>query len=49
MRRPAKVGKSAIVQTYAEKLKKSGYFSVIFFFTINEHNNSLRLFTTITY
>jgi len=49
MRGPAGVGKSAIAQTCAEKLKKSGHLGAAFFFTVNGHNNSLRLFTTIAY
>jgi len=49
MRGPAGVGKLAIAQTCAEKLKKSGHLGAAFFFTVKEHNNSLRLFTTIAY
>jgi len=49
MRGPAGVGKSAIAQTCAEKLKKSGHLGAAFFFTVKGHNKSLRLFTTIAY
>ena len=49
MRGPAGVGKSAIAQTCAEKLKESGHLGGAFFFTVKGHNNSLRLFTTIAY
>ena len=49
MRGPAGVGKSAIAQTCAEKLKESGHLGAAFFFTVKGHNNSLRLFTTIAY
>jgi len=46
---PAGVGKSAIAQTCAEKLKETGHLGAAFFFTVKGHNNSLRLFTTIAY
>ena len=49
MRGPAGVGKSAIAQTCAEKLKKSGHLGAAFFFTVNKHSNPSRLFTTIAY
>ena len=49
MRGPAGVGKSAIAQTCAEKLKKSGHLGAAFFFTVNKHTNPLRLFTSIAY
>jgi len=49
MRGPAGVGKSAIAQTCAEKLKKTGYLGAAFFFTVNEHTNPSRLFTSIAY
>ena len=49
MRGPAGVGKSAIAQTCAEKLKKTGHLGAAFFFTVKGHNSSLRLFTTIAY
>ncbi len=49
MRGPAGVGKSAIAQTCAEKLKKTGHLGAAFFFTVKGYNNSLRLFTTIAY
>ena len=37
-RRPAKVGKLAITQTCAEKLKESKYLRAAFFFTIDKHS-----------
>ena len=49
MRGPAGVGKSAIAQTCAEKLKESGHLGAAFFFTVNKHSNPSRLFTTIAY
>ena len=54
MRGPAGVGKSAIAQTCAEKLKESGHLGAAFFFTVNKHSNPLRsnplcLFTSIAY
>jgi len=49
MRGPAGVGKSAIAQTCAEKLKKTGHLGAAFFFTVKGHNNPLCLFTTIAY
>jgi len=49
MRGPARVGKSAIAQTCAEKLKETGHLGAAFFFTVKGHNNSLCLFTTIAY
>jgi len=49
MRGPAGVGKSAIAQTCAEKLKETGHLGAAFFFTVKGHNNPLRLFTTIAY
>ena len=49
MRGPAGVGKSAIAQTCAEKLKKSGHLGAAFFFTVNKHTNPSRLFTSIAY
>jgi len=49
MRGPAGVGKSAIAQTCAEKLKKTGHLGAAFFFTIKKHDNPLLLFTTIAY
>jgi len=49
MRGPAGVGKSSIAQTCAEKLKKTGHLGAAFFFTVNQHNNPWRLFTTIAY
>ena len=49
MRGPAGVGKSAIAQTCAEKLKRTGHLGAAFFFTFNKYNDPLRLFTTIAY
>ena len=49
MRGPAGVGKSTIAQTCAEKLAENGYLGAAFFFTVKEHSNPLRLFTTIAY
>jgi len=49
MRGPAGVGKSAIAQTCAEKLKKSGNLGAAFFFNVNKHSDPSRLFTSIAY
>jgi len=49
MRGPAGVGKSAIAQTCAEKLKESGHLGAAFLFTVNKHSNPSRLFTSIAY
>jgi len=49
MRGPAGVGKSAIAQTCAEKLKETGHLGAAFFFTVNKHSDPLCLFTTIAY
>ena len=49
MRGPAGVGKSAIAQTCAEKLKETGHLGAAFFFTVNKHDNPSLLFTTIAY
>jgi len=49
MRGPAGVGKSAIAQTCAEKLKESGHLGAAFFFTVNRHSNPSHLFTSIAY
>ena len=49
MRGPAGVGKSAIAQTCAEKLKETGHLGAAFFFTVDKHSNPSRLFTTIAY
>ena len=49
MRGPAGVGKSAIAQTCAKKLKGAGHLGAAFFFTVNDHDNPLQLFTTIAY
>ena len=49
IRGPAGVGKSAIAQTCAEKLKKSGNLGAAFFFNVNKHSDPSRLFTSIAY
>jgi len=49
MRGPVRVVKSAIVQTCAKKLKKTRHLGTAFFFTVNKHDNSLLLFTIISY
>jgi len=49
MRGPAGVGKSAIAQTCAEKLKETGHLGAAFFFTVNKHSDPSRLFTSIAY
>ena len=49
MRRPAGVGKLAIVQICTKKLEENKYLGTTFFFSVNKHNNLLLLFTTITY
>ena len=49
MRGPAGVGKSAIAQTCAERLKDTGHLGAAFFFTVNKHSNPSHLFTTIAY
>ena len=49
MRGPAGVGKSAITQTCAEKLKKTGHLGAAFFFSVKKYDNPLSLFTSITY
>ena len=49
MRGPAGVGKSAIAQTCAEKLKETGHLGAAFFFTVDKYSNPSRLFTTIAY
>jgi len=46
---PAGVGKSAIAQTCAEKLKDTGHLGAAFFFTVNKHTNPSCLFTSIAY
>ena len=43
------MGKSSIAQTCAEQLKNTGRLGAAFFFTVNQHNNPGRLFTTIAY
>ncbi|KXN83473.1 hypothetical protein AN958_01395 [Leucoagaricus sp. SymC.cos] len=48
MRGPAGVGKSAIAQTCAERLKESGYLGTAFF-SINGHNDPRRFFPTLAY
>jgi len=45
----AGVIKSAIARTCAEKLAENGHLGAAFFFTVKEHRNPLRLFTTIAY
>ena len=49
MRGPAGVGKSAIAQTCAEKLKDTGHLGAAFFFTVNKHTNPSCLFISIAY
>ena len=49
MRGPAGVGKPTIAQTRAEELAENDYLGAAFFFTVKEHRNPLRLFTTIAY
>ena len=49
MRGPAGVGKSAIAQTCAEKLKDTGHLGAAFFFTVDKHSDPSRLFTSIAY
>ena len=49
MRGPAGVGKSAIAQTYTEKLKKTGHLGAVFFFSVMKYDNPLSLFTSIAY
>ena len=49
MRGPAGVGKSAIAQTCAEKLKETGHLGTVFFFSVKKYDNPSRLFTTIAY
>ena len=49
MRGPAGVGKSAIAQTCAEKLKDTGHLGAAFFFTVKKYDNPLSLFTSIAY
>jgi len=49
MRGPVGVGKSTIAQTCAEKLAENDYLGAAFFFTVKEHSDPLRLFTTIAY
>jgi len=46
---PVGVGKSSISQTCTEQLKNTGRIGAAFFFTVNQHNNPGRLFTTIAY
>ena len=47
MRGPPGVGKSAIAQTCAEKLKETGHLGAAFFFAVNRHSDPSRLFTSI--
>jgi len=49
MRGPAGVGKSAIAQTCAEKLKDTGHLGAAFFFTFKKYDNPLHLFTSIAF
>ena len=49
MRGPAGVGKSAIAQTCAENLKKTGHLGAAFFFSVKKYDNPLSLFTSIAY
>ncbi|KXN85501.1 hypothetical protein AN958_11239 [Leucoagaricus sp. SymC.cos] len=49
MRGPAGVGKSAIAQTCAEKMKKLGQLGAAFFFSINGRNDRRRFFPTLAY
>ncbi|KXN93034.1 hypothetical protein AN958_10097, partial [Leucoagaricus sp. SymC.cos] len=49
MRGPAGVGKSAIAQTCAEGLKKSGHLGAAFFFSINGRSDPRRFFPTLAY
>ena len=49
MRGPAGVGKSAIAQTCAERLKDTGHLGAAFFFTVKKYDNPLSLFTSIAY
>ncbi|KAJ3562076.1 hypothetical protein NP233_g9802 [Leucocoprinus birnbaumii] len=46
---PAGVGKSAIAQTCAEKIKDAGHLGGAFFFSINGRNDHTRLFITLAY
>jgi hypothetical protein len=49
MNGPAGVGKSAIAQTCAEKVKDSGQLGAAFFFSIHGRSDHTRFFTTIAY
>jgi len=49
MRGLAGVGKPTIAQTCAGELTENEYLGAAFFFTVKEHRNPLRLFTTIAY
>ncbi|KXN83787.1 hypothetical protein AN958_01064 [Leucoagaricus sp. SymC.cos] len=49
MRGPAGVGKSAIAQTCAERLKELGQLGAAFFFSINGRNDHRRFFPTLAY
>lgn len=49
MRGPAGVGKSAIAQTCAQKVKHVDQLGAAYFFTVGKHNDSARFFTTIAY
>jgi hypothetical protein len=49
MRGPAGVGKSAIAQTCAEKVKDAGLLGAAFFFSINGRDDSRWFFNTLAY
>ncbi|KXN85505.1 hypothetical protein AN958_11243 [Leucoagaricus sp. SymC.cos] len=49
MKGPAGVGKSAIAQTCAENVKKSGHLGAAFFFSINGRSDPRRFFPTLAY
>jgi predicted membrane-bound mannosyltransferase len=46
---PAGVGKSALAQTYTEKVKKLGYLGAAFFFSINGRQDHRSFFVTLAY
>ncbi|KAF9454238.1 hypothetical protein P691DRAFT_646010, partial [Macrolepiota fuliginosa MF-IS2] len=49
MKGPAGVGKTAVAQTCAEKLKEQGQLGAAFFFSINSRDEHTRFFTTVAY
>lgn len=49
MKGPAGVGKTAIAQTCAERLKRSGILGAAFFFSINGRNRPEQFFPSIAY